>query len=171
MNQLSQPSCPQTTSGRGWKVLEHPPASHESLEAHTREIWGFVWHGIDWPAGWRVRWGEMNTKELMSVGDWLREWGRQLGRIFPSPHCALSSDALVLGLCVVNEKIILIDDANQRALHRTPRQFDETLIHELIHAHVHGDGDHGPRFAATLKRATDYYFTRADTTEATNGHN
>jgi hypothetical protein len=168
--QLFSEYRPQASAGRGWRVIEHPAGSHESLEAHAREIWHTAFHGIDWPQDWRIRWGEMNTKELMSIGDLIREWGRQLGRVFQLPQCALSIGDRVLGLCVASQKIILIDETNQRALHRTPRQFEETLIHELIHVHVHGDGDHGPRFAAALKNATGYYFTQVSTTEATNGH-
>jgi hypothetical protein len=151
--QRPAPPPPPATEGRGWRVLSHPRASHQALEGHARNVWDFTWHGLPWPEGWRVRWGQMNAKELMSLADWIpHELGRRLGRA----QCAISMDSKILGLCLPSQKLILIDEANHRELRRTPQQFAEVLIHELIHSQL-GDPDHGPKFQAALKSALAHY--------------
>jgi hypothetical protein len=146
----AQPKAPPppATSGIGWEVLEVPRvSSHEQLEAHARNIWGFVWHGIDWPAGWRVRWGALDG-DLLAIG-------AAIGKALGGRQCAASLFGnTVLGLAVMHEKLILLDEEQQQR--RTPRQFAETLIHELIHANVHGTA-HGEQFQAALRSALAYY--------------
>jgi hypothetical protein len=155
--QKAPPPPPPPTRGLGWEVLKTPRVPHERLEAHARNIWDFVWHGIDWPAGWRVRWGKLSALE-MAIG---RGISRVLIKTLNRGQCAVSVGDRVLGLCIPIEKLILIDEAEQRS--RTPRQFAETVIHEPVHSQrdpqvMLRDEAHGPRFQAALKNATAYYF-------------
>jgi hypothetical protein len=135
---------PPAMSGMGWKVIANPRlSSHEELEAHARSIWATTWHGIDWPASWRVRWGELDALVLAVA--------TALGQ------CALRGGltrTIVLGLCVMNERIILLDETNNRA--RSAQERDQTLIHELVHANLR-DEVHGPKFQSTLRNAATYY--------------
>ena len=62
------PPPPPPTSGWGWSIVEHPRVSHEALEGHTRAIWDFIFHGIDYPDAWRVRWGRLDPMLLTLAG-------------------------------------------------------------------------------------------------------
>ncbi len=44
------------TSGDGWRLLDRP---HEELEKFAHDVWNLAFHGIPWPKGWRVRWGDL----------------------------------------------------------------------------------------------------------------
>jgi hypothetical protein len=138
---------PPAMSGMGWKVSANPRlSSHEELEAHARSIWATTWHGIDWPASWRVRWGELDALVLAVA----TAFGQ----------CALRGGltrTIVLGLCVPTSRIILLDEANNRD--QTAQDRDRTVIHELVHALLPNEG-HGRRFEKTLKSATTFYFAR-----------
>lgn len=146
------PPPPPADAGYGWKMIATPRvSSHKQLEERAHQIWEVVWHGIDFPSAWRVRWGQLDA-DLLIIG-------AAIGNAFRHHHCAVSLFGRVaLGLAVMNEKIIVLDEANQRG--RSQRERDETLIHELIHTNLR-DEVHGPRFQTTLKNATAYYFGNA----------
>ena len=139
---------PPAMSGIGWKVIANPRlSSHEELETQARAIWKAVWHGIPWPANWRVRWGKLDALVLTIAS--------ALGG-----QCALRDGrtrSIILGLCVPASRIILLDEANNRDQPAQDR--DRTVIHELVHANLPNEG-HGPRFEETLKSATTFYFAR-----------
>lgn len=48
-------------AGPGWRVLEAPRVSHAELERLAHLAWDLAFHGIPFPAGWRVRWGELRS--------------------------------------------------------------------------------------------------------------
>jgi len=119
---------PAPTSGPNWRVLEHPRASHDELEAFARRVWDLAFHAVPWPTGWAVRWAELTHSDPL---------------------------ALVYGECVPSAKLILIDERAQRG--RTPREFLTLVLHELCHV-THPAEVHGPGFQETLKRVVAYMF-------------
>jgi hypothetical protein len=46
------------TAGPGWCVVPGP-CSHEELERFVRGVFDLAFHGIEWPRGWAVKWGEV----------------------------------------------------------------------------------------------------------------
>jgi hypothetical protein len=142
------PPPPPATRGLGWAVLKHPSVPHATLEEHMREIWKFCWHGIDWPRGWTAKWGELDAMLLTLAGAAAEEG-----------HCANRLFGRVLGLTVMPSRLILISEANQRD--RSPQQFAETIIHELVHANLANE-THGPKFQEALRSALAYYLGSAD---------
>jgi hypothetical protein len=47
------------TSGPGWRVVDTPKVPHAELERLTHHAWDLAFHGIPFPASWRVRWGAL----------------------------------------------------------------------------------------------------------------
>ena len=72
--------------------------------------------------------------------------------------------ALALGMCVADQKLILIDEAAQRG--RSSAQFTETIVHELCHL-MHPQEVHGRGFEETLRRALAYVLGEPDAVPAT----
>lgn len=136
---------PPADSGPGWRVLEQPRVPHSALEEHARAVWDFTWHSIDFPAGWRVRWGQLDSALLTVAGAADYCAARQLG-------------PAVLGLCVMSSKIVLLSEENQQG--RTAKQFGTTVIHELVHVNVRNTV-HGEQFQRALESATGYFFGAA----------
>jgi hypothetical protein len=126
---------PPATRGPGWKILENPIIPHTTLEERARAIWAFCWHEADWP-GWSVRWGKLDPLllDLASAAE----------------VCAARSVGEVLGLAVMNHKIILLDEENQRG--RPVRDVVKTIVHELCHVTVRNTV-HGPQFQRALESA------------------
>lgn len=135
---------PPATRGPGWAVLELPRVAHQALEEHARAVWDFTWHSIDFPAGWRVRWGRLDSALLTISG--------------AADYCAARQLGTVLGLCVMSSKIVLISEANQQG--RTAKQFGTTILHELVHVNVRNTV-HGEQFQRALESATGYFFDSA----------
>jgi len=69
------------------------------------------------------------------------------------------SAANARGMCVLESKLILLDEAVQRR--RTPREFLTTVVHELAHLQ-HPDEIHGPGHADTLQRLVDFVLGEPD---------
>jgi hypothetical protein len=120
-------------------IVEHPRVSHEALEVHVWELRDLCFHGVDRPAGWKIRWGRVTRVGFL--GDF------------------------VLGQCLRPERLILITEprslpASARS-RCTPHNFNQTCLHELIHMSVdyakEADGNHGPKFRAALKSAMDFF--------------
>ena len=137
---------PPATRGFGWSVLATPRIPHARLEESARGIWAFCWHHADWP-GWRVKWGALDA-DLLTIG-------AAIGGAARSQHCAVSLfGRTVLGLAVMNEKIILLDEENQQG--RPVRDIVKTIVHELCHVHVRSTV-HGDQFQQALESAMAYY--------------
>jgi hypothetical protein len=77
------------------------------------------------------------------------------GKLRQNTGWPLFLPATVFGLCVWPEKLILVDEAQQRG--RTVAQFVETILHELIHTRQTPRAD-AAQFEEALKRAKAYYF-------------
>jgi hypothetical protein len=131
---------PPATRGSGWRVLENPQMPHAVLEERVRAVWQFCWHQADFPAGWRARWGELDDT-LLGSDDGLG-------------LCAARERGAVLGLCVYDQKIILLDEANQRG--RPGRDVVQTIVHELCHVTCRNTV-HGEQFQAALRSAMAFY--------------
>jgi hypothetical protein len=52
------------TSGEGWRLLSRP---HGELEALARHVHELAFHGVSWPAGWHVRWGDLTGLNALGV--------------------------------------------------------------------------------------------------------
>jgi hypothetical protein len=124
---------------------EDPRVSHAVLEECARATWDFIFHSIDFPLGWRVRWGQLDDTLLGLAG------GLEV--------CAARQRGAVLGLCVFNEKLILLDEENQRG--RPARAVVQTIVHELIHANVRNTV-HGDQFQRALRSAMAFYDGTSD---------
>jgi hypothetical protein len=69
---------------------------------------------------------------------------------------------IVLGLCLKEHKMILMDQRNNALC--SERERDETLAHELSHF-FHGPGEaHGPNFTDTLSRVKAFLFPNPEAT-------
>jgi len=45
-----------------WTLVAEPIRPHARLEALARRVWDRVTHGLAWPSGWRVVWGELRPE-------------------------------------------------------------------------------------------------------------
>jgi hypothetical protein len=118
------------SAGSGWRVVESPLEPHASLERLAKEVWARLFHAIPWPAGWRVRWGEIRPT---ARGD------------------------VVLGVALPNAQLILLDEAAQRD--RTMDERVQTLVHEIIHlCHAQEAAAHGPGWSESFNRAKAFLF-------------
>lgn len=131
---------PPATRGPGWALVAEPLVAHEVLEDRARAIWAFCWHEADWPEGWRIRWGQLDDTLLGILG--------------AVEICAARSAGRVLGLAVMKERLILLDEQNQRG--RPVRDVVKTIVHEFCHVNVRNTV-HGPQFQAALKSAMAFY--------------
>jgi len=52
------------TSGNGWRLRTSP---HEDVESLAKNMWSFAMHGLRWPDGWRVRYGDLSHALGMTV--------------------------------------------------------------------------------------------------------
>ena len=113
----------RATSGNGWRVLQGP-TPHAAIEGFVQRVYDLAWHAVPWPAGWRVRWGQIDCGK-------------------PGTR--------TLAACSHHAKLIIVD---RRWLGgRSESDFLTTIVHELVHM-VHGPGaGHGQAFRATLDRA------------------
>jgi hypothetical protein len=133
-------SPPPATRGLGWEILANPRVPHAVLEECTRGIHAFIWHEEDLPEGWRYAWGKLDALALTLAG--------------ATEVCPALFGGRVLGLCVMKERIILLDEENQRG--RPVRDIVQTVVHELCHVKVRNTV-HGPQFQRALKSAMAYY--------------
>jgi len=130
---------PPANAGMGWRVIENPQTPHAILEERAHAIHEFIWHSSDFP-DWRVRWGVLDPLLLTLAG--------------ATDVCPARSAGRVLGLAVMNHKIILLDEENQRG--RPVRDIVKTIVHELCHVKVRNTV-HGPQFQRALASAMAYY--------------
>jgi hypothetical protein len=131
---------PPAIAGVGWSVVAAPIVAHTVLEEYAHAVWTFCWHSADWPENLRVRWGHLDDTLLGILG--------------AVELCAARSAGRVLGLAVMKERLILLDEENQRG--RPERDIVKTIVHELCHVNVRTTV-HGPQFQAALTSAMAYY--------------
>lgn len=128
------PMAPPRTSCAGWEILDAPRVPHEQLES---------------PSGCGISCGPRCHGRTGGAWRW--------GRLRQDAGWPLFLPARTTGLCVWPEKLILVDEAQQRG--RTVAEFIETLLHELIQTRQTPCTDaHDAQFAEALKRAKAYYF-------------
>lgn len=133
-------SPPPATRGPGWEILANPRVPHAILEERFRAIHAFIWHEEDLPEAWRYAWGKLDAVALNLAG--------------ATEVCPARAAGRVLGLAVMNHKVIILDEQNQRG--RPVRDIVQTIVHELCHVKVRNTV-HGPQFQRALKSAMSYY--------------
>jgi hypothetical protein len=99
---------------------------HRELYRLARDIYDLGLMATPWPSGWTVKWADLRGRNA-------------------------------LGMCAHDQKLILIDAAAHRgfSFSSDARQFEETLVHEIVHM-LHPGGAHGAAFRETLRRLLAY---------------